>query len=102
MIASMSAEKTGARRFGDKKAEQIEVKVPARLEIRRVETKVTQTADFERSVQSNAANVVFDRGLGRHGNLPSRIPSYLNSILTRSVNQFFASQFPWCKHRSAV
>jgi hypothetical protein len=75
MIARVSAEETGARRFGDKKSEQIEVKVPAPIEIRRVKAKVTQTADLERSVQGNASDVLFGRGLGRHGNLPSPFSS---------------------------
>ena len=76
-------------RFGDKKAGQIEVKVPARLEIRRrrVKSKVTQTADFEWAVERHAADVVFCRRLGRHGNLPHPF------LLERDSNAFTQSIF---------
>ena len=59
MIAGMPAEVARTRRLGDKKAEQVEVKVSARFEIIRVEAEVTEATHLERPVQRDAADVVF-------------------------------------------
>ena len=48
MIAGMPAEVARTRRLGDKKAEQVEVKVSARFEIIRVEAEVTEATHLER------------------------------------------------------
>jgi hypothetical protein len=61
MIPGMPAEVTCARRLGDKKPQQIEIKVPARFKIRGVETEVAEAANLKGSIQRNPADVVFFR-----------------------------------------
>ncbi len=59
MIAGVPAEVPCACGLGDKKSEQIEIKMPARFQIRRVEAEVAEATNLKGPVQRNAADVVF-------------------------------------------
>jgi hypothetical protein len=66
MIACVPAKETRARGFGDKKTEQVEVKVLACLEVFGIETEVVKPPNLEGAVQGNSANVVFFFSHCRH------------------------------------
>jgi hypothetical protein len=69
MIACVPPEETCARRFGDEKAEEIEIEAPAGLEVRSIEAKMAKSPNLKRPIQGNAANVVFFFGRCRHESL---------------------------------
>src|SRR5207244_1606861 len=87
MIPGVSTEKPCTGRFGDEEAEQIKIEAPADLQVRRIETEVAESANLERAVQSNAADVVFDRFRCCHASLSSGTnPSFYRDTLTLSMS----------------
>lgn len=70
MIAGVSSEESRAGWLRNEEPEEIEVKAPACLEVRRIETEMAKAADFKWTVESNAADVIFVANICCHIRFP--------------------------------